>query len=214
MIQIDERSPAWAEPPAIRRGRPRSAAADDAILHAAATLLVEVGYRPLRMEAIAARAGVSKATLYRRYKDKEAAVTAAIFAVIGGPPDDLPVPEGSIREVLTYLLKVGSIVMTSPAWLPTVGAAFAEGVHEGGLAAALRTQVLDPSAELMLRAVAEGLSRGEVRSGVEPETVADLLFGAVLARSLIGRPVDDDWIDRIVSGVLAGIATAVTTPAA
>jgi AcrR family transcriptional regulator len=207
MHQTDVAPPVPGEELPAHHGRPRSVAADDAILEAAGALLVEVGYRALCMEAIATRAHISKATLYRRYKSKESVVAAAVLASIGMAPADLPVPAASTREVLTYLLRVGSAVMTSPVWLPTVGAAFAEGSHEGGLVSTLRGQVFDPSAQLMIDAVIRAISGGAVRKTVEPEMVADLLFGAVLARTLSGKEVDEAWIDRIVSSVMAGIAT-------
>src|SRR3954470_12330232 len=82
-------------------GRPRSARADQAIVDATLTMLSEEGYRSLSMEAVAARAGVGKATLYRRWSSKEQLVVDAIAQVQETP---VPLRGKSVRDDLVVLV--------------------------------------------------------------------------------------------------------------
>ena len=187
-------------------GRPRSASADEAILSAVGSLLGEVGYRALCMEAVAARAGVSKATLYRRHKDKEALITAMIRATSGTPPTELELPPGSTRDSLAFLLRAAAVPIASPSWLSVLGAMFSEGPRKGGLASMMRTEILGPSSELIAQVVKSGVARGELRASVTTDVVNDVLFGALLARSMMGREVNDAWIEEVVSSVWGGVS--------
>src|SRR5678816_872365 len=84
------------------RGRPRSAEANDAILSAAIALVREVGYDDVTVEAIADRAGVGKATIYRRWPSKEAIVTEAIGRIVSV----IPIPDtGTLRGDLRLLMR-------------------------------------------------------------------------------------------------------------
>src|SRR6476469_1608721 len=93
-------------------GRPRSDAAHDAILTAAIALVREVGYDAVTMDGIAARAGVGKATVYRRWASKEALVVEAL----GGILRAIPVPDtGTTRGDLLALLRVALAMYGDPA---------------------------------------------------------------------------------------------------
>ena len=97
-----------------RPGRPRSAAADSAILQATLELLLDTGYRGLTMEQVRARAGVGKATLYRRYGSKEELVAAAVRHL----NQEIPVPDtGNVRDDI--LAVAGSVLAAATS----VGAA-------------------------------------------------------------------------------------------
>src|SRR5688572_25412027 len=92
--------PATARPP----GRPRSARADEAILEAVLDLLQEgVAVDALSIEAVAARAGVGKATIYRRWENKERLLLDAVRRLKGDPPRP---PGKSVRDDLVMLLSV------------------------------------------------------------------------------------------------------------
>src|SRR5882762_3584246 len=84
-----------------RPGRPRSAATDEAILDAAVDLLSEQGFLALTIEAVAARAGVAKTTLYRRWSNKDDLLLDAV-SCLKGPPFDPP--GGSVRDDTLYML--------------------------------------------------------------------------------------------------------------
>ncbi len=187
-----------------RPGRPRSLSADQAIIDAAAALLREVGYRAMCMEAVAARAGVSKATLYRRHNDKAALVTATILAISGTPPREMPAPVGPVRTSMTVMLKTAARAIANPSWLPILGAMFAEDPRDGGLSATMRAQILDPSAELVSNLVTTGAARGELRPTLSAEVANDVLFGSLLARSMLGEEITDAWIDAVIASVWDG----------
>jgi AcrR family transcriptional regulator len=88
--------------PTIRRpGRPRSAEADEAILEATLDLLVERGIEGTSIELVARRAGVTRATIYRRYADKTALLIAAIHSSYPARPDELPEPR-DVEEMLSW----------------------------------------------------------------------------------------------------------------
>ena len=194
-------------------GRRRSASADDAIIAATAALLVEVGYQGMCMETVATRAGVSKATLYRRHKDKQALVASMILETVGSPRD-VPLPLGSTRQGLESMLRVAGVGMAQPSWLPILGAMLSERAREGGLVGVMRAQIFEPSTEIVVRLVEAGIARGELLPNASAEVIDDLLFGALLARSLHGKSVNDDWIERILSGILAGFGVPSAEPSA
>lgn len=187
-----------------KHGRPRSTSADDAILTAAIDLLGEVGYRALCMETVAARAGVSKATLYRRHHDKEALITATVLGGSSVPPKDLVLPAGSTRELLTFLARTAAVAISSPSWLSIVGAVFSEAPHEGGLPSVMRSEIFDPSGVLVRQVVKIGLERGELRGDLTADVVNDVVFGALLARAILGEEITDEWIDRLMKAVWLG----------
>src|SRR5215475_3701301 len=96
-----ERRPGRPSGPAARPGRPRSPAADEAILDATVELLGELGFLALTIEAVAARAGVAKTTIYRRWPTKDDLLFDAV-ACIKGPPIDPP--GESVRSDLLWML--------------------------------------------------------------------------------------------------------------
>jgi AcrR family transcriptional regulator len=193
-------------------GRPRSAAADDAIVTATARLLVEVGYRAMTMEAVAARAGVGKATLYRRHRDKGALVAAMILASPGAPPRTPPAGAGSAREAMAALLQAAAVGMTDPTWMPVMGAMLSEGPHGAGLTAALRSQILDPTIALIVDIVEAGIASGELRPAISPLVVADILFGVLMARTILAERTSDGWIDKLIGTLFDGLAATAETP--
>jgi AcrR family transcriptional regulator len=200
--------------PIVHPGRPRSSTADDAIMSATSALLVEVGYRALCMETVAARAGISKATLYRRHKDKEALVTSMVIATSGTPPRDHGMPPGDTRQGLEFMLRMAIQAGSNPSWLPILGAMLSEGHREGGLVDVMRHQIFEPSGDIVRLLVERGVARGDLTPGTTAEVVNDLLFGAVLCRLVLGLPIDDAWCDGVISQVWNGIGARPGQPSA
>lgn len=196
-------SPAGARP----RGRPRSAAHDDAILEAAARLLGEQGYSRMSMEAVAAAAGVSKPTLYLRYAGKAELAAAAFERLrVGGAPAltgdlraDLVAQLGHLRRVFE---RVG---------MSMVGVCLAEADHVPDLIARLRERSLEPGRQLMRDAFAAAQARGEIAADADVETTVESAIGAYYARYLAGRPFDDGWEGRVADAALRGVG-AVARP--
>src|SRR5262249_7192709 len=107
----EEGSPAVGGAPAPKGpGRPRDPEADRAILQATIELLSEEGYEGLSIESVAARAGVGKTTIYRRWPSKEPLVVDAIKA-FKAPVDPMPPREDeSTRDALIRV--IGSFTKT------------------------------------------------------------------------------------------------------
>lgn len=185
-----------------RPGRPRDAGADDAIMDAVIELLTEFGFRGVTIDAVAQRAGVGKATIYRRWEGKEQLVLDALTA------GRIPVPQpdtGSLREdLLAYYLPLADTEAQRGA-VRLMPALAAEAAVDSELAARLHAYVADrraPVAGILHRAQ----ERGEIDGGFDMELVVDLLTGAIMYRLYFsGMTVDEDVIQRLVAGVLVGI---------
>lgn len=193
---------AVAEP--ARRGRPRSAAADVAILTAALELLSEVGIAGMAMDDVAARAGVSKATIYRRWESKEALVLDALNSGLG---HYATVDTGALRsDLLTYVTgmvaKIRSGSKTRDLIPYLVSAATGNPALQPALDefAAVRAR---PLRAMLDRAVA----RGELDVDTDVQLVIDMLLGPVTHRRLFyGEVFDDATAERLVEYVLRAIA--------
>jgi AcrR family transcriptional regulator len=195
-----------AEQPTSRGpGRPRSERADRAILAAAIELFVEQGFEAMSIEGIAARAGVGKNTIYRRWASKEDLLVGAIDELIfdAEPPDT-----GSVREDLVEMLVIIQAIMTSSL----VGEIFPRmAAHVAGrtpLGRAYLEGVIEPRFALFQGMLQRGIERGEVPADVDPQLVRALLVGPVLAWKLLGRLTSRGARERaelVVDTVLAGI---------
>ena len=183
-------------------GRPRDAAVDDAIMDAVIDLLTEFGFRGLTIDAVAHRAGVGKATIYRRWPGKEQLVLDALTA------GRLPVPQpdtGSLRDdLLAYYLPLADAEAQRGA-VRLMPALAAEAAVDAELAERLHAYVSDrraPVAGILLQAQ----QRGEVADNVDTDLVVDLLTGAIMYRLYFsGAVVDEDVIRRLLEGVLIAI---------
>ncbi len=186
-------------------GRPRSADADRAILRATVDLLADEGYAGVTMEGVAARAGVGKATVYRRWPSKSALVVDAIAACreSGWEPPDT----GSAREdLLTFVRNFRDHLRTSDAGR-VMPALVAELARSPELAAMFREGFVLPRRARVLEAVRRGVERGEVRVDVDPELVADAVVALLQHRFLVtGMEIDDDLPERLLDMLWWGIA--------
>jgi AcrR family transcriptional regulator len=186
------------------RGRPRSAQADEAIIDAALALLVEEGFDRLSMDAVAARAGVGKATIYRRWPSKEA---LAIEAVARRTDPFAGEATGSVRDQLVALLQ--TILATSQSGigrlLPCmVGAS----VTNPTLAQHYRAQIVEPRRARIADILASGIASGELRADVDVELAVDQVVGPLVYRIVFPRAetLGPEHCVALVDSVLAGLA--------
>jgi AcrR family transcriptional regulator len=183
-----------------RPGRPRSAEADEAILDAAVELFAEVGLDGLTVEGVAARAGVGKATIYRRYPCKIDLVIAASrsFAFGGAVHPDLGSTRADLRALVDWLVNM----LTTTALGRAMPRMVADRARVPELADAHREIVREKRAchrEVVLR----GVARGDLRADVDPEAVIDAYVGPIFYRFLISDdPLDDAFADALVDSVL------------
>jgi AcrR family transcriptional regulator len=190
--------------PGARRGpgRPRSAEADQAILGATIALLAEGGYDALTMEKVAARAGVGKATVYRRWGSK---VELAVDALKASIADVEVHATGSLRDDLTAYVQ-GMVSWLTERTGQVMAGLSAEIQHNAELADALRTNLVAPRRAAMLGALQAAEARGDIRPGVDLEVIVDLLVGPLYLRLLIsGVPITQGAADQIVDVVLQGV---------
>ena len=183
------------------RGRPRSQAAEDAILRATLELLAQGGYQAVTVDKVAARASTSKATIYRRWPTKENLVLAAFELT---EPLDVPCKRRVADNLVEIIWQFTEFVQTTPLG-GVLPALVAERRHNPTLDEAL-VSLIDARRQPMLDVVQQGIERGEFKRKVNPEFVVDLCVGPVELRSLtLNKPVDKPFVRRVVQAALASL---------
>ena len=187
-----------------RPGRPRNEAAGQAMLDAALEAVAEGGLDGVTCEDVAARAGVGKATLYRRWAGKEDLLIAA-FASLKSP---LPEPAGeSVRDDLIAMLDVMARDANDPRYARQFALLHGEGARFPRLVARYKEQVVEPRRELFRTVLRRGIATGELRDDTDVEVALLALTGAVMAREKHdGTPADPGFAQRVVDELLTGIA--------
>ena len=185
--------------PARRPGRPRDAGVDAAILAATLELGGEIGISAMSMDELARRAGVSKATIYRRWASKEELVLDAL-ASSSRPFDD--VDTGSLRgDLEAYLGELADRMTegrTSDILPHLVGAA----AHDEAVRDAL-DDFIQHRRKPLRSIVTRGVERGELGADTDVEVVLDAVLGAFVYRRLLTvRAMDDDFVESLVRIVL------------
>jgi len=196
---------ATAETP--RRGRPRSEKARHAILDAAAELLLLRGLGAVSMDAVAERAGVSKATIYRWWPSKEMLALDALldWAASTAPPRDT----GSLRGDVLALIRPWVREIRRRPFGPVIAAFVNKAQADPEFADAYRTHFVEPRREAMRAVFARAAERGEVPADLDVEVALDLIYGAVYHRLLHGHAkLTDRFARDVVDLALNGILTA------
>jgi len=188
---------------AKRPGRPRSERAEQAILDAALDAFAECGVEGVRCEDVAARAGVGKATLYRRWPGKEELLLAALAAL----KSPLPVPRGeSVRDDLAAMVEVMARDSDDPRYARQFAMLHGEGEHYPRLKARYIETVVEPRREAIRQVIRRGMEAGELRPDTDIEIAMVTLIGAVMARGKHEFPeAAPDFAMRVVDQLLRGI---------
>lgn len=189
---------------ARRPGRPRSERAEQAILDATLEAIAERGVDGVGCEDVAARAGVGKATLYRRWPGKEDLLIAA-FASLKSP---LPEPRGeSAREDLIAMLSVMATDADDPRYARQFALLHDEGQRYPRLVRRYKEQIVEPRRELIRSVLRRGVATGELREDTDVEIAMLALTGAVMARGKHDPgPAEPCFATRVVDELLRGIA--------
>jgi AcrR family transcriptional regulator len=207
--EIQDRSAAahaTAEGPAgaPSAGRPRSEEAHRAILDATLALLVEVGYSGLTVEGIAQRAGVGKATIYRRWPSKLPLVIEAFGQLPGLEEADTGNLASDVEQMLRSYLRsfhdtpLGAVVPSLAGELP----------HNPELMQ-LFAPVVKGRRQPLIRALERAVLRGEIPADTDLDLAADLIFGPITVRVFFTRAKLGPRIVRpIVEMALEGIRHA------
>jgi len=193
--------------PAKGPGRPRDPEADRAILQATIELLGEEGYEGLSIEGVAARAGVGKTTVYRRWPSKEPLVVDAIGRC-KSPEDPAPTrADESTRDALVRVLNHFTRAMELSESGRMMAGLIVEMSHNPELAEAVRTGILEHRRSFVFAILKRGIELGEIRRDVDVEVVADMLSGPVVMRVLLtGGPITPRLVRKVVDTMLDGIA--------
>lgn len=187
---------------APRPGRPRSAAADAAILDATIELFADLGFEGVSIEAVAERAGVAKSTVYRRYPSKIDLVMAAWRH--GSPHTEDPVDTGTVDgDLLAAAHRLRTVFLQSPIGraVPSALAAAARFPEFADAHGAFVTSRRAP----VLAAVERAIARGELRSDTDPALLVDLVTGPLFYRAFAthGGALTDDDLAAVVTHAVA-----------
>ena len=185
-------------------GRPRSEAARRAILGAAGDLLARAGCAGVTMEAIAHRAGVSKATLYRWWPSKAAVLMDAFLEA--NAPCRAASDTGCLAEDLRRQMRAAVRALSGQDGQTLAGAlAEAQGDPEaGGL---FRARYLTPRQAGTREILTRAQGRGEIGPDVDLDTVLDALYGPLYFRLLVGHaPPTPEFADALVRMALGGLS--------
>ena len=187
------------------RGRPRSETAHKAVLAAAAELLLDRGLPGVSMDAVAERAGVSKATIYRWWPTKE---TLALDMLYNEWTKVTPqtYESGSLRLDLLALLGAWSRLASGRPYGRVVAALLMEGQTDPAFSAEYQRRMVEPRRDQARAIFGHAIERGEVPADTNIEVAIDLIYGPLYHRLLHGHaPLDDQFVDDLVDMALRGI---------
>ena len=188
---------------ANRKPDPRAERSKRAILDATRELMnAEGGVRTLTVEAVAARSGVAKTTIYRRWRDKwDLALDAVMLDML--PRFANPVDVGDTRKELITFLDSVTKLWASPPYGPAMQGLISEIATEPELARVYREQVVEPRREQLRPVIERGIARGDLRPGTDLRLVHELMVGPILYRLLLsGPPLDRKLTTSLVDAVL------------
>jgi AcrR family transcriptional regulator len=200
MIEIDAKS----RPP----GRPRSERAEKAIIEATLDLIVaEAGVAGVSIEAVAARAGVGKTTIYRRWPNKEALIVDAL-ATLKAPFAELAgesVRADMITLAEAFVTEVDQKARALRVWWNVAGSA----EKHPELLAKYQQEVIEPRHAIMLDLLNRGVRTGELRADLDVETAIVVFVGALTLYSRSLKPqteLPEGFAERVVDTILGGLS--------
>ena len=183
----------------------RSERSKQAILDATRELLAEDGgVRSMTIEAVAARSGVAKTTIYRRWRDKwELALDAAMIDTLSS--FDEPVDVGDTRQELITFVNSAVRALGSNPYGPALQGLASEVATDPELTRVYREYVVDPRRRQVEAVVERGIARGDLRPDTDPRLIQELLIGPIYYRLLFsGPPFDRKLGRRLVDAILDG----------
>ncbi|MDX2630263.1 TetR/AcrR family transcriptional regulator [Streptomyces scabiei] len=192
-------------------GRPRSAAADAAILAATREALVDLGWSKLTLGDVATRAGVAKTTLYRRWAGKNELVVDAVAELF----DELRLPDrGSLAADIEGVVLQFAAILARPEARSGLMAVIAESTRDEALRERIRASIVDRQKRLVLEGRARAQTRGELPPEPDPavasrtvDLIFDVVAGAVVHRTLISSgSVDEPWVRDFTALLLRGLS--------
>jgi len=187
------------------RGRPRSDRVHRAILDAARELLIRDGFTRLRLEHVAAAAGVGKATIYRRWPTKED-LAQALLQDLASPHiaiDDVGDTRAEMLAAVTNPMRA----ITDTNFGPVILALMSQIAGNPKLGDPFRQTVVQARRDAVAEMIARGIVRGDLCPDADPDVATELLVGPVYFRLVFGGDLDDAFANSIVDNVMRGYAT-------
>jgi AcrR family transcriptional regulator len=203
----------WPLPPEPEQttrgpGRPRSARAHESIIRATLERLAERGLEGLTVEAVAARAGVGKATVYRRWATKQELAAAAIETLAVAVPVPPRTGSGTLREQFVALGRERLESARRTRFHRLMPRLLSEAADDPELHALCRRVFVDPARALVAEMLRGAIERGEVRADLDVDVAIDWLVGPLVYRLLItGGELEalDDYPARLFDAMIEGI---------
>jgi AcrR family transcriptional regulator len=192
-----------------RRGRPRSEASRNAILRAASELLLERGLSSISMDAVAERAGASKATIYRWWPSKELLALDALFSEWAPARMDSH-DTGSLAGDLLALIRPWARQLAAKPYGRVIAALVTKAHSDPQFAEEYRARFVQPRRDQARVIFARAIERGEIPADTDVEVALDLLYGPFYHRILHGHA---KLTDRFARAVVDYVAAAVSRPA-
>ena len=185
----------------------RAARTDKAILDATRELLAEGGVRDLTVEGVAARSGVAKTTIYRRWRGKHELALAVLLDMVAKV---VAVPDlGDTRKELVGFVDGAVKILGSTLMGRVMQGLVSDLATDRALAQAFRDNVVAMRIGEVRRVVERGIARGDLRPDTDVELAHELLFGPVYYRLLLsGAPLEPGLAARIVDAVMLAFAPA------
>ncbi len=196
----------------LRRGRPRSEARKQAILRAAFELLGEHGLDATSMDAVADRAGVSKATIYRWWDSKELLALDALYAA-WDTASQARRPTGTLRSEMLALVRPWVRLAAGGSSPRILTALLAKAQTDPEFGQAYRAHFVEPRRDQARAMFSRAIARGEIAADTDVEVATDLLWGPLYHRLFHGHaPLNDRFARSVVDTVLAGILPRANPP--
>jgi AcrR family transcriptional regulator len=189
-------------PAALRGGRPRSERAHQAILTAAREILIEEGFASMRLEHVAARAGVGKATIYRRWPSKEA-LAQELLTQLAGPHIEVA-DSGSTRDELLAAVTNPMRAVTETDFGPVIKAMLSQIASNPRIGDPFRATVVEARREEITKVIQRGIARGDLRADADAGVATELLAGPVYFRLMFGGVLDLNFAQHVVDSVMRG----------
>jgi AcrR family transcriptional regulator len=183
-------------------GPEMSAWAEASLFAAARAELAERGYARMSVDAVAARAGVSKPTVYLRHPTKADLATAAIASMRA---DSRPAPTGDVRADVIAHLRLLRAGLERPYGMATLGTVLAEEHETPELLALFRDRLVAPRRRELRAVLAGGRERGELRADANLDIAVSALVGAFFARYLAGEALGGRFVTSLVDTILDGL---------
>jgi AcrR family transcriptional regulator len=189
-----------------RRGRPRSAQAETAILDAATELLLTEGLAGVSMDEVADRAGVSKATIYRWWPTKERLALDALYREWDTSSASSP-DTGSLQGDLLALVRPWVRRIRTRPYGRVIAALMTEAQTDPAFAVQYLARFVEPRRERARPIIARAIERDELPADTDVELALDMIYGPLYNRLLNGHaPLSARFVSRLVDTVIAGLA--------